>query len=304
MDKHRIKLGILILLFSPLLFILTMNILFSPDIFEMPNTLQNVALALLYLSSIFILFLAFLRIIPEKFMPYFVASFIFSYCLFISWLVFIAAYQAPNLQGALANFSIIPSIFLLCALWAISVFTTVFIAYLKFDGKILAWVFISTFVFSSGFVAAKELHFRFNLENFFCNYREGEIIFASDAKNNLIFHIADRKTSKHSNKLSDLKDIAQKKSNEENISPNGQYLIKPDPKSDKFLIIHRGTNRQIFKLSHWVVSPAEIKWSPNSRFIAYNYNYDQDDPLKIFIADIEKNKTILLAGGELLFWIK
>lgn len=195
-DVLRVQSIIASLLYSPFLALILINLTPPSYHFELSDFFREAFLGFIILSLVYLLFLGILRITIERFAPYFIAIFIFSYALFTLGLLYIGGYQAPNLKGTIANFYVIPNLFLLYTLWGISTFTVFLMFFMKINNKILVSLLLFTIGISSGFVLLKEIYYRYQLEIFFGNYREGGIAFSStysEDKPPYVFHLADRR---------------------------------------------------------------------------------------------------------------
>lgn len=260
----RIAFIVALLIYVPFFALVLLNLIPPSFPYELSSFFREAVIGLTILSSVYLLFLAIIKTTTERFVPHIVFIFIFSYCLFVLGLVYIGVYQAPDLGGALANFSVIPSPFLLQTLYAISISTITLMFLMKINIKTLALILFFAMGISSGLILAKELHFRYKLEQFFGDYREGGIVFSSSYSTNnkpYIFYLSDRKFKRFS-----AGDFAQ----------------------------------MLNKLEGWSTETL----SPDSNFMAYEDSYDRDDLLKIFLVNKNNRKTILLAAGENPIWMK
>ena len=198
-------------------------------------------------------------------------------------------------------------------LWLINL--SIFVCVLPFKNyrNVLLPIFLFFIAFSFVIVGAKEIWHKYQLNNFFGNYKEGEIIFNSNENmfsgeiNIKSFSLVDKKLKQYTEKR--YKQELEKKQKfikniKENFSPNNQYSIGYDRNSFVYYVIDKKINKSIFKLKHWAISKFVFNWSPNSRFIVYDYAEDRDDLSKIFVADIKTGKTILLSAGSKPFWVK
>jgi len=195
MRIDRIQSIVLGLIFSPLIITVIANLVFSSSVFELASFIDWIIVASFILSSVYLVFFALFKILPHKFRTYFVFVYIFSYMLFIWNLIFVALYRAPGVIGFLANFSVVPTLFLLKSLWLISLVAVVLMFFMKIEKKTLLLVFCTAIVLTSSLVLAKELYFRKKISDFFGNQKIGQIAFSSayGGDESSVFCLSDRK---------------------------------------------------------------------------------------------------------------
>lgn len=192
---QRIAIIIALLIYIPFFSLILFNLLPVPYPYDLPSFFREAVIAFTILTFAYLIFTATIIIVRQRFMPYIVFIFISSYCLFVFGLLYIGVYQAPDFRGTLANFSTIPSPFLLMLFYGISFFSVSLMFLMKINNNILVSLLLFTIGISSGFVLLKEIHYRYQLENFFGNHREGGIAFSStysEDKPPYVFRLADR----------------------------------------------------------------------------------------------------------------
>lgn len=180
--------------------------------------------------------------------------------------------------------------------------------------KYFALITICVFILLFIIITAKDILHKYQISKFFDGYTDGKILFNSNGSrfSDEIYEIMslipdDRKFRKEPEtqyKQELIKMQEFEKSANENLSPSDRYSIKYNKDDSVYYVIDKKTDKQIFKLKHWVVSEFAFNWSPNSRFIVYDYAYDRDDLSKIFVADIKTGQTILLSEGANPIWVK
>lgn len=236
---------------------------------------------------------------------YSIGFFVFILWQFLGVFTYNIFYIAQNLEGLLINLVLAPSFLLM--LWSFSGLLLIFLisACLSFEKKIVISFFGAMIVLVACGIAARGLFRAYQFRHFFESGNSVNSLgfLTGDLGRARLFHPNNLRFSEYpSEKFKHMLDkfLVGKMV----FSPNMKYGIKADPLSDKFLIINRKNNIPIFKLNHWVITPAEIRWSSDSRFIAYEYDYDQDDLPKIFVSEIETGKTLLLAAGNSPLWLE
>lgn len=264
MNKLRIILIVLLLIYAPLFVVMFFNLVPPFTTFDVASFLNTAVITALILFIIFSLFLIILQAMPEKFRLVYTALFVFLYMVFVLAFFCVISNEAPDLAGVIANLSVTPTLFLLCALWIICIITGALMFLLRVDKKTSACICCGVVILSSGFVTAKELHFRYKTADFFDGYREGRIVFATSYtidQKPYVFCLADLKFKR--------------------FSENEFERIRNKP---------RCLTTKTF--------------SPDSNFMVYEYAYDKEDLSKIFVTNLKTGQTILLAAGEDPVWVE
>lgn len=180
MRTSRIQFIVASLLFLPVLFITIINLICCPYLFENFRFPSEIVVFLLFLSLIFCFFLFMLKILSEGYRPFFVAFFVFAYLVFFEVLLFLATYQAPNIEGTLLNLCAIPISNLFKALWGASLFTVVVLFIMGIEKNKIFRSYSVLFLFSSLCPMGQEIWHKNQINEFFGNYKEGKILFMSE----------------------------------------------------------------------------------------------------------------------------
>lgn len=153
---------------------------------------------------------------------------------------------------------------------------------------------------------------RYQLIKFFNGYKESKIIFYSD-DNSWNYNPNETVSFSLSDKLfrKNLIDVNKQELEKESqiytniVKEKYQFSRFGNGDSARLFILDTENNKKIFvfdKMAIWGIR--EIRWSPDLRFIVFDYAYDRDDLSKIFVADIKTGKTILLSAGSNPYWVK
>lgn len=259
MNYSRIQFIVILLLYFPLAVIAAFNLLYPSSITRMPDFIKEIAVACAILFMVFFIFRIILKMIREKYTPFFVAVFTVIYIFAVYLIAYIGVYQAHDLKSNMENISLIPSLVLLRDVIIMSAMTTVLMLLMGIKRKTIALVFLGLFVASTGLIAGKEIYYKHKLLGFFGGNKKGEIIFISTCsthKEHFAFSLSDCKFKKIS--MNEFRKKAQGEGGDQTIN---KYKI-------------------------------------------YDYAYDRDDLSKIYVADVETGKTILLTQGESPIWIE
>ena len=201
------------------------------------------------------------------------------------------------------NVSLISAPSVIYFLWLISIFTAAIMLLLRVKRKECVLILIGLLVFPLFCVAGKEQLHRHQINKFFGKHNKNKIMVLTENSEKVkIFPFSSYKISEYPiDKF--MRKLARSFDCETNFSPNKKYFVEFEPLSGKFSIVNRERNIPIFKIKHLALTSADIKWSPDSHFIAYDYAYDKDDLSKVFVVKVETGETILLAAGSSPLWI-
>jgi|GEM_PF-4945291 hypothetical protein len=297
MKKSKALLLVSLLIYFPLFVIVAGNLI-PPLDSNILSFLWSAVIGFFYLSLVCFTFSMVLKVLPHRLDFSFTTLFVFLYMVFWELLIFTVLYQAPDMEAMFVNLHTMQIFTLSKILLGAGILTLTLMFFLISEKKSLIHVSAGLLLVSLLLPLAKERAYKQQVNRFFGNYKVGNIHFVVDHdflssghRESIVFEVADRKFK------GDFKKAENYSSS--NLSPDGRYSIGYDDQKSKFLVIDQKTKQPIFVLRHWA---SNIQWSPDSRFIVYDYAYDRDDLSKIFVVNIDAKKTILLAAGGCPVW--
>ena len=210
------------------------------------------------------------------------------YCLFIILELYgLRILGAPDLEHVLWNLAVIPAIELFQGIVILGVMLLTLLIFFKIRVVTLTAIFIGLAVLSSLGVAGREFARSNQIEHFWGGISQGRDIPCGIANSNLESFVP---------RTLEPTVLAGGRMG---LSPDGRYAVYFDNTDSRHFVVDRKTGLTAFRLRHWVISSEDIFWLPRSGILLYEYNYDRDDPTKVFAANVRTGETILLGGCSL-----